>query len=168
MKPLHAPWRIHYILGPKPTLSDKSIFSRAAEMDDDEKNYIIARRKACFAVLNTYPYNGGHMMVVPYRQVSNFEDLTDVELLDMMQLVQTCQKALNKLMKPDGFNIGINQGKVAGAGIAEHLHIHIVPRWSGDTNFMPVMAEISMLPQALTELAANLRGTIKNMDAAPN
>jgi len=168
MKPLHAPWRIHYILGPKPTLSDKSIFSRAAEMDDDEKNYIIARRKACFAVLNTYPYNGGHMMVVPYRQVSNFEDLTDVELLDMMQLVQTCQKALNKLMKPDGFNIGINQGKVAGAGIAEHLHIHIVPRWSGDTNFMPVMAEISVLPQALTELAANLRGTIKNMDAAPN
>ncbi len=137
-------------------------------MDDDEKNYIIARRKACFAVLNTYPYNGGHMMVVPYRQVSNFEDLTDVELLDMMQLVQTCQKALNKLMKPDGFNIGINQGKVAGAGIAEHLHIHIVPRWSGDTNFMPVMAEISVLPQALTELAANLRGTIKNMDAAPN
>ncbi|HQC41864.1 MAG TPA: HIT domain-containing protein [Verrucomicrobiota bacterium] len=168
MKPLHAPWRIHYILGPKPTLSDKSIFSRAAEMDDDEKNYIIARRKACFAVLNTYPYNGGHMMVVPYRQVSNFEDLSDVELLDMMQLVQTCQKALNKLMKPDGFNIGINQGKVAGAGIAEHLHIHIVPRWSGDTNFMPVMAEISVLPQALTELAANLRGTIKNMDAAPN
>jgi len=168
MKPLHAPWRIHYILGPKPTLSDKSIFSRAAEMDDDEKNYIIARRKACFAVLNTYPYNGGHMMVVPYRQVSNFEDLSDVELLDMMQLVQTCQKALNKLMKPDGFNIGINQGKVAGVGIAEHLHIHIVPRWSGDTNFMPVMAEISVLPQALTELAANLRGTIKNMDAAPN
>jgi len=168
MKPLHAPWRIHYILGPKPTLSDKSIFSRAAEMDDDEKNYIIARRKACFAVLNTYPYNGGHMMVVPYRQVSNFEDLSDVELLDMMQLVQTCQKALNKLMKPDGFNIGINQGKVAGAGIAEHLHIHIVPRWSGDTNLMPVMAEISVLPQALTELAANLRGTIKNMDAAPN
>jgi ATP adenylyltransferase len=168
MKPLHAPWRIHYILGPKPTLSDKSIFSRAAEMGDDEKNYIIARRKACFAVLNTYPYNGGHMMVVPYRQVSNFEDLSDEELLDMMRLVQTCQKALNKLMKPDGFNIGINQGKVAGAGIAEHLHIHIVPRWSGDTNFMPVMAEISVLPQALSELAANLRETIKNMENSPN
>lgn len=168
MKPLHAPWRIHYILGPKPTPSDKSIFSRAAEMDDDEKNYIIARRKSCFAVLNTYPYNGGHMMVVPYRQVSNFEDLLDEELLDMMRLVQTCQKALNKLMKPDGFNIGINQGKVAGAGIAEHLHIHIVPRWSGDTNFMPVMAEISVLPQALSELAANLRETIINMENSPN
>jgi len=104
-------------------------------------------------------------MVIPYRQVSNFEDLSDEELLEMMRLVQTCQKALITLMKPDGFNIGINQGKVAGAGIAEHLHLHIVPRWSGDTNFMPVLAEISVLPQALSELAANLRETLKNMQA---
>ena len=165
MKPLHAPWRIRYILGPKPPLTDKSIFSQAAEMDEDEKNYIIARRKTCFVVLNTYPYNGGHMMVIPYRQVSNFEDLSDEELLEMMRLVQTCQKALITLMKPDGFNIGIIQGNVAVAGFAEHLHLHIVPRWSGDTNFMPVLAEISVLPQALSELAANLRETLKNMQA---
>lgn len=163
MKPLHAPWRIQYVLGPKPLPSDKSVFLQMLESNEDEKNYILARRKTCFAVLNTYPYNGGHLMVIPNRQVPSIGDLSDEELLEMMRLVQTCQSALIKVMKPQGFNIGINQGKVAGAGIAEHLHIHVVPRWNGDSNFMPVIAETSVLPQALTELAANLRKAIAEL-----
>lgn len=163
MKPLHAPWRIQYVLGPKPPPSDKSVFLQMLESNEDEKNFIIARRKTCFAVLNTYPYNGGHLMVIPNRQVPSIGDLSDEELLEMMRLVQTCQSALIKVMKPQGFNIGINQGKVAGAGIAEHLHIHVVPRWEGDNNFMPVIAETSVLPQALSEVAANLRKAIAEL-----
>ena len=164
MKPLHAPWRIQNILGPKPPSSESSIFSQmAAHPEDDEKNYIIARGETCFAVLNTYPYNGGHLMVIPFRQIPSIGELTDKELLEIMRMVQTCQTALLKTMHPDGFNIGINQGRVAGAGIAEHLHIHVVPRWNGDSNFMPVIAETSVLPQALSELAANLRKVISDL-----
>ena len=135
----------------------------AAHPEDDEKNYIIARGETCFAVLNTYPYNGGHLMVIPFRQIPSIGELTDKELLEIMRMVQTCQTALLKTMHPDGFNIGINQGRVAGAGIAEHLHIHVVPRWNGDSNFMPVIAETSVLPQALSELAANLRKVISDL-----
>ena len=102
-------------------------------------------------------------MVIPFRQIPSIGELTDKELLEIMRMVQTCQTALLKTMHPDGFNIGINQGRVAGAGIAEHLHIHVVPRWNGDSNFMPVIAETSVLPQALSELAANLRKVISDL-----
>ena len=108
-------------------------------------------------MLNAYPYNGGHLMVIPYRQVSDLPELTDDELTELMRLLCRCEIALRQVMKPDGFNVGLNLGKVAGAGIAEHLHWHIVPRWSGDTNFMPVIGATSVVPQALTELAAQLR-----------
>jgi len=156
MDSLHAPWRIDYILGPKPVL-DESLFTRIAQSSDDEANLVIARDKTCYALLNRYPYNGGHLMVVPYKQTADLSGLTDQELTDLMLLVRRCQDALTKIMRPDGFNIGINLGKCAGAGIVEHLHIHIVPRWSGDTNFMPVIADVGVVPQALNEVAANLR-----------
>jgi len=100
------------------------------------------------------------LMVVPYRQTPDLNDLTSEELADLMQLTRRCVNALKQVMKPDGFNVGLNLGKVAGAGIAEHLHIHVVPRWYGDTNFMPVLAKTNVLPQALSEIAANLRAAL--------
>jgi ATP adenylyltransferase len=154
---LHAPWRIEYILAPKDSGSESSLFTRIGQSSDDETNLVIARDRTCFALLNRYPYTGGHLMVVPYKQAVDFNELMDEEMMDLMRLMCRCQNALTKLMKPQGFNIGINLGKVAGAGIAEHLHIHVVPRWAGDTNFMPVIANATVVPQALTELARQLR-----------
>jgi ATP adenylyltransferase len=159
MESLHAPWRIEYILAPKPAQVE-SLFTRIAQDTDDEANHVIARERTCFALVNTYPYNGGHLMVVPYKQAEDFNDLTDEELLDLMKLTRRCQNALTAVMKPDGFNLGLNLGKVAGAGILGHLHIHVVPRWQGDTNFMPVLANTNVVPQALKELAATLRAAL--------
>lgn len=159
MEPLHAPWRIEYILAPKPPM-DESLFTRIAQSSDDEANCVIARGRMCYALLNRYPYTGGHVMVVPYKQVQDFNGLTDEEMLEMMQLTRRCQNALTKVMRPEGFNIGINLGKCAGAGILEHLHIHIVPRWNGDTNFMPVIAGNTVVPEALKDIAAKLRSAL--------
>lgn len=159
MDALHAPWRIEYILAPKPA-SSESLFARIAQSSDDDANCVIARDRTCYALLNAFPYTGGHLMVVPYKQVRDFNGLTDQEIIDLMKLTRRCQNALTKVMKPDGFNIGLNLGKVAGAGIVEHLHIHIVPRWEGDTNFMPVLANTTVVPQALRELAAQLRAVL--------
>jgi ATP adenylyltransferase len=159
MEPLHAPWRIEYILSPKPAM-DESLFTRIAQSSDDESNYVIARDRTCFALLNRYPYTGGHVMIVPYKQVPDFNGLTDDEMLGMMKLTRRCQAAMTKVMRPEGFNIGVNLGKCAGAGILEHLHIHIVPRWNGDTNFMPVIAGNTVVPEALKDIAAKLRGAM--------
>jgi len=159
MEPLHAPWRIEYILAPKPELTE-SLFTRIAQSGDDVANYVIARERTCYALLNTYPYTGGHLMVVPYKQAAGLDDLLDDELTELMKLTRRCQNALTRVMKPDGFNIGMNLGKVAGAGIVGHLHIHIVPRWQGDTNFMPVLASTVVVPEALSDLAAKLRAAL--------
>jgi ATP adenylyltransferase len=159
MDSLHAPWRIEYILSPKPDLKE-GLFARIAQSSDDVENLVVVRDRTCFALLNRYPYNGGHLMVVPYKEVPDLNGLTDEEMADLWKLVRRCTNALKAVMKPDGFNIGINLGKVAGAGIAEHLHIHIVPRWLGDTNFMPVIAGTSVVPDALKEIAAKLRAEL--------
>jgi ATP adenylyltransferase len=159
MESLHAPWRIEYILAPKPALSE-SLFTRIAQSNDDEANYVIARDRTCYALLNTYPYTGGHLMVVPYKQAQDLDGLSDEEMTDLMRLTRRCQNALSRVMKPDGFNIGINLGKVAGAGILGHLHVHVVPRWLGDTNFMPVLANTTVMPLALKDLAAQLRAAL--------
>src|SRR5580765_352387 len=134
MEPLHAPWRIEYILAPKPE-TPETLFTRIAQSSDDTVNHVIARDRTCYAVLNTYPYTGGHLMVVPYKAAADLNDLTDEEMADLMKLTRRCQNALRQAMNAQGFNVGINLGKAAGAGIAEHLHIHVVPRWVGDTNF---------------------------------
>ena len=160
MEPLHAPWRIEYILSPKRPPADQSIFSEIAQSSEDEANLVLVREKSCFALLNSFPYTGGHLMIVPYQQVPDFDQLTDGELADLLKLTRRCQGALRQVMKPDGFNIGVNLGKVAGAGIVEHLHIHVVPRWNGDTNFMPVLAGTSVLPEALRDIAAKLRAAL--------
>jgi ATP adenylyltransferase len=166
MESLHAPWRIEYILAPRPALTE-SLFTRIAQSSDDEANCVIARERTCFALLNTYPYTGGHLMVVPYKQAADLNDLTEEELADLLKLTRRCQNALQRVMKPDGFNIGINLGRVAGAGIIEHLHLHVVPRWLGDTNFMPVLANTTVVPQALRELAAQLRAALSNQTSGP-
>jgi len=159
MDTLHAPWRIEYILSPKPELKE-GLFARIAQSSDDVENLVIARDRTCFALLNRFPYVGGHLMTVPYKEVADLHGLTEEELADLWKLTRRCLAALTAVMKPDGFNVGINLGKVAGAGIAEHLHIHVVPRWNGDTNFMPVLANTTVLPEALKEIAAKLRNEL--------
>jgi ATP adenylyltransferase len=160
MEMLYAPWRIHYITAPKPPPTGVSIFAEIAQSSDDVANLVVARGRTCFALLNKYPYTGGHLMVVPYKQTPDLHGLTDEELTDLMKLVRRCQDALTRVMKPNGFNIGLNLGRAAGAGIEEHLHFHIVPRWAGDTNFMPVIAGAMVLPEALTDLAGKLRSAL--------
>jgi ATP adenylyltransferase len=160
MEQLHAPWRIEYILAPKTRPGEASVFKEIADASDDEANLVILRARTCYALLNNYPYNGGHLMVVPYRQVADAEELTDEELLELMLVARRSMRALRQTMRCDGFNLGINIGRAAGAGIAEHLHLHVVPRWYGDTNFMPVVAGTTVLPQALSEVAAGLRAAL--------
>lgn len=162
MDHLHAPWRIEYILAPKgpPATETESVFKRIADDSDDEANLVILRARTCYALLNNHPYNGGHVMVVPYRQVPGLEDLTDDETLELMQVARRCMAALRRTMNPHGFNLGLNLGRVAGAGIVEHLHLHVVPRWQGDGNFMPVIAGTTVLPQALREVADRLRSAL--------
>jgi len=159
MDSLHAPWRIEYIVAPKPPLTE-SLFLTIAQSGDDVANLVIARDRTCYAVLNRYPYNGGHLLVVPYKQSPDLNGLTDEEVADLWKLARRCVNVLQQVMKAEGFNIGINLGRVAGAGIAGHLHIHIVPRWFGDTNFMPVIAHAGVIPQALVELGNQLRAAL--------
>ena len=159
METLHAPWRIQYITAPKRP-ARQSIFFEIGQAGEDEANYVIAREKSCYALLNSHPYTGGHLMIVPYKQAPTLDELTDNEMLELLQLTRRCQAALRKVMNPHGFNIGINLGKAAGAGIVEHLHIHVVPRWDGDTNFMPVIAGATVVPEALKETAAKLRAAL--------
>jgi ATP adenylyltransferase len=151
---LWAPWRLEYIRGPK---ADECIFCRAAESDDDEKYSLVHRGEHAFVILNTYPYNNGHVMVAPYAHEPTLEPLDDSTLLEMMQLVKRSIAALREVYAPEGFNIGINQGNVAGAGIEEHVHQHVVPRWGGDTNFMPVIGNARVLPQSLADSWKELR-----------
>jgi ATP adenylyltransferase len=147
-RPLWAPWRIQYIQGPK---SEDCVFCTAASDAAHAESWQrpVDRSERCFTLLNTFPYASGHVMVAPYRHVAGLEDLDDLELLELMQLARRAIAAQRTAMSPDGFNVGLNLGSVAGAGIADHLHLHVVPRWEGDNSFMPVLADIRVLPQAL-------------------
>jgi ATP adenylyltransferase len=143
---LWAPWRIEYIKGPK---ADECIFCA-------RRDYVVAEGERCFVMLNAYPYTNGHVMVSPYRHVPSLEELDEPTLLELMTLTRTSMSAIREAYGPEGFNIGVNQGKVAGAGIEEHVHMHVVPRWGGDTNFMPVIADARVLPQSLRDSHAEL------------
>lgn len=157
METLHAPWRIQYILGPKEPPGEVSLFTRIGQSNEDAANLVLFRGRSCYVLMNRYPYNGGHLMVAPYKQTPSLDGLMDEELTELFCLVRTCQQVLERVMRPDGFNIGINVGRVAGAGIVDHLHVHVVPRWNGDTNFMPVLAATTVLPEALEALGERLR-----------
>jgi ATP adenylyltransferase len=150
---LWAPWRLDYIKGPKP---DRCIFCAAVESDDDAAHYVVARGDRCFVMLNAYPYNNGHLMISPYEHVPSIEELDQDALLELMHLTQRALAALRDAYSPEGFNLGINQGKIAGAGFDDHVHLHVVPRWGADTNFMPVIGSTRVLPQSLEESAATL------------
>ncbi len=145
---LWAPWRLEYIKGPKP---DECIFCSKPAEGDDQRAYIVARGERCFAMLNAFPYNNGHLMISPYEHVPSIEALADDALLELMTLTQRTLAALRDIYGPEGFNIGINEGKVAGAGVEDHVHLHVVPRWGADTNFMPVIGDTRVLPQSLAD-----------------
>ncbi len=168
MEVLHAPWRIGYVAIPKKPAApgEPSLFTRLGQESKDEANFVIARGRHCYVVLNTYPYNAGHLMIVPYRQVAELEELTDDEALELMQWSRRCVEALRATLHPHGFNLGLNLGKCAGAGIVEHLHLHVVPRWEGDTNFMPVLGATAILAEALQETAAKLRAELARVSSA--
>lgn len=127
----------------------------------DAESYILLRAEHTFAVLNLYPYNNGHLLVLPYEHVSSLEDLSLEVQAEMMHLVSYFSRLMRQAVNPDGFNVGINIGKAAGAGIDDHIHIHLVPRWRGDTNFMPVIAEMRVIPELLDDTYAKLRALIQ-------
>jgi ATP adenylyltransferase len=146
-RPLWAPWRIEYITGPKD--GDCIFCAAAGSRNEDPAHQPIDRTEHCLTILNAFPYAPGHVMVAPVRHVGTLEDLTPDEMLETMLLTRRAILAIRRAMSPDGFNVGYNLGKVAGAGIVDHLHLHVVPRWSGDNNFMPVLADTDVIPQAL-------------------
>ena len=146
MENLWAPWRIDYILSKK---SAGCIFCDKPSENKDEENLILLRGKFNFIIMNAYPYNNGHMMVVPYRHTAVLSGWQPEEQQEMMDLADHGVELLRKTMKPDGFNLGINMGLVAGAGVADHIHLHIVPRWNGDTNFMPVLSDTRVVSEHL-------------------
>jgi ATP adenylyltransferase len=154
---LWAPWRMEYIGSAREGKDEGCLFCEKPKEGDDEKALIVARTELSFAMLNRYPYNSGHLMVAPFRHVGELEEVKDDESLDMQQLLQRCIMALKEAMQPEGFNFGMNLGVVAGAGIPDHLHWHVVPRWTGDTNFMPVVGEAKVLPEWLDETYSKLR-----------
>jgi len=145
MKILWAPWRKPYI--EKEVQLDGCILCEKPRNREDRKNLILFRGQYCFILLNLYPYNNGHLMISPYRHVDSLLSLSSEELAEMWRLAQKSEGILRGVMAPEGFNLGMNLGKVAGAGIADHIHLHVVPRWGGDTNFMPVTGETKVISE---------------------
>ena len=158
-RPLWAPWRIDYILGPK---AGECIFCAAAA---GSQAHVLERGTHCLTMLNAYPYASGHAMVAPHRHVGELDALDDEESLELMRLTRRVVAAMRSAMAPDGFNVGFNLGTVAGAGFADHLHLHVVPRWGGDTSFMPVIAGTSVVPQALDATHEVLTAALRRLDA---
>ena len=154
MKQLWCPWRLEYILGPKP---DACVFCLPEHTDEDESRLVLHRGTWNFVIMNKFPYNNGHLMVTPFRHVMNICDMTPEESVEMFQLLQTCTSVLQKRFSPQGVNIGLNLGQAAGAGIREHLHFHLVPRWNGDSSFMAVMDEVRVVPEHLSSTYAALK-----------
>lgn len=160
MDNIFAPWRMQYILSNSNESAEKKtacIFCDFPKLKEDEKYLILRREKFCFVIMNAFPYNCGHLMVVPFRHTADITQLTFEETSEMTTLTQTAVSTLKSLMSPDGFNIGINLGKAAGAGIDQHLHMHIVPRWNGDTNFMPVIGNVKVVSESLTSTWKRLK-----------
>ena len=153
MKVLWAPWRMEYILSEK---GGDCIFCPGDNRDGDEARLILYVGNLSMVMMNRYPYNNGHLLVAPVRHVPGLEFLSDEETLDLMKMVRVSIAALRKIMAPEGFNVGLNLGAVAGAGVEEHMHFHIVPRWNGDTNCMTVLGDVRVIPQHIKETYAKL------------
>lgn len=159
-KNLWAPWRIEYIKG----IAEKSdcfICDYVGDPAHDTDNLLLWRTERCIVMFNRFPYNNGHLLVAPLRHIADMDQTDDAELLELMQLTRDCQKVLTGAISPHGFNVGLNFGRCAGAGLPGHMHIHVVPRWDGDTNFMPVCADTDVISQSLTELYEQLKQVSK-------
>jgi ATP adenylyltransferase len=150
---LWAPWRLQYIRGEK---SDECIFCTKPALDD-ESALIVRRGDRCFVMLNAYPYTSGHVMVAPYEHTADLAAIDEATALDLMTLMQESIRAIRAAYSPEGFNVGANLGTAAGAGVADHLHFHVVPRWEGDTNFMSVIGEVRVLPESLEDTQRTLK-----------
>ena len=161
MKQLWAPWRMEYIKSEK---SDECIFCVLPSSQDDGKNRILFRGKYSFVIMNIFPYNCSHLMVSPYRHIGCVTEQNDSERFEVNQLTEECIKILKTVSEPDGFNIGYNIGKAAGAGYDEHIHCHIVPRWLGDTNFMPVIGDVKVHPEHLVSTYEKLQPYFKKLN----
>ncbi len=159
MEKLYAPWRSNYVTQPSKETenSKKCIFCEKIKSNDDKKNFILARYPHCFIMMNLYPYNAGHLMIIPNKHTKDLKNLSSDERIELMNALSEATDALNKTLKPDGINIGINIGKAAGAGIPNHLHIHVLPRWEGDTNFMPLLAETKHISTDLNKIYDQLK-----------
>lgn len=160
MERLWSPWRSQYIA----TFSEKTVMKKetcamceAYKSNDDDERLIVWREKNCFIVMNLYPYNSGHLMIVPYRHTGNISNLNENETKEIMQLLCKLSEVLRSVMNADGLNIGCNVGRVAGAGIDNHIHFHIVPRWNGDTNFLPVLSDTKVISEEMKDTLLKLR-----------
>jgi ATP adenylyltransferase len=158
---LWAPWRIGYVLGER---SEGCVFCDKPSAGDDAAELILNRGQLSYVLMNAYPYNNGHLLVVPYEHVADILSLSEEQLVDMMRVMRGAIEVTRRAMRPDGFNVGFNVGRVAGAGIEEHVHLHIVPRWAGDTNFMPVLGDTRVVPQSLRECYQLLVGHFKQLN----
>jgi ATP adenylyltransferase len=156
---LWTPWRYSYLTEPRSEASERAecVFCAAAACPDDEKGLIVHRSEHNFIILNRFPYTSGHVMVVPYAHVATLEEMPDEVLVEMIRLARHCEKILRAAYRPDGLNLGLNIGRSAGAGVAGHIHLHALPRWTGDANFMTPIAETRVLPEDLTVTWRRLR-----------
>lgn len=157
MQHLHAYWRMPYIEAPKPEAEGRNPFVEIPRAEDERAVLLLQRCEHAYLVLNKYPYNAGHLLAVPYREVCRLDELSPEERLGLMDTIVCGQDLLERALKPQGFNVGFNFGQAGGAGIPCHLHCHIVPRWGGDTNFMPVLGDTRVLPESLDRMWEKLR-----------
>jgi ATP adenylyltransferase len=157
MNRLWAPWRMEYLMSDS---TDGCIFCDKPAKNEDEANLILLRTPHSFVMLNAYPYNNGHLMIAPFRHLAGFTDLTDEERCDLMSTIADAQRILERAYSPQGMNVGANLGHCAGAGVPGHVHVHIVPRWEGDTNFMPVLGNVRVVPETLRETYDRLRESL--------
>jgi ATP adenylyltransferase len=165
LETLWAPWRVEYF---EKEPRDRDFLTRAAMASNDAEYFVITRRKTAFLMMNRYPYAVGHLMAVPYRKTGDLDSLGENEVVELWNLVAHAQILLRSATKAQGFNIGLNLGECAGAGVVDHLHIHIVPRWSGDTNFMPIIAGTRVLSEGLQHLYDKLMAAQGGLTSRPN
>ena len=151
-----APWRLRYVKDAKK--SDECVFCTKPTLGDDREALIVHRGERCFVILNLYPYTSGHLMVMPFEHIGRLQDFEPAVTAEMMGLAQQAMRRMEAVYSPEGFNVGLNQGRAAGAGVEGHIHLHVVPRWAGDNNYMPVLADTRVMPQSLEESYDVLKG----------
>ena len=170
MDRMWSPWRSEYVseAARRPSANGTSVFTRLVEEENDRENLILWRGDEVFVIMNLYPYNNGHLLIVPYREVAAYDRLSPPEQQAVAAAIDRCIRWLRSALSPEGFNVGMNLGAAAGAGIPEHLHVHVVPRWDGDTNFMSTTDETRVLPEDLSTTYEKLRTVIEEDSSAPN